>query len=125
MKYFVAAFLLFLGLRFGYNYLLSPEFQKYADENHSSWTCYVNNLLGDFYVTMSRYEEARAMYQPVIKRCAKTPMAERAAFNIAECLEHSGHRPEAIVAYRKFAEDYKGSPRARTAARSADILSGV
>ena len=95
MKYLFTALAIVLALKFGYTYLGSDDFQRYGDEHNATWTCYVNNFMGHFALTMSNYDDALHSFIPVLKRCPKTPMAEEAMFRIAICLESTGHRPEA------------------------------
>lgn len=124
MRYIIYGALLIFGLKYGLTYLGSEEFQRYGDEHQAQWTCRVNNLMGQLNITMSRYDEALRWFTPVLKRCPKTSMSEEALFRIAVCLENSGRRAEAMETYKKFAETYKGTPRARTALKAADFLAG-
>lgn len=124
MRYAVYAVLIIFGLRYGVTYLESEDFQKYADESKAPWTCRVNLILGKFNMTMSRYDDAIRWFSPIAKRCEKTTMSEEAAFQTAVSLEQLGRRAEALEAYRKYAEAYKGSARARIAIKAADFLTG-
>jgi TolA-binding protein len=123
MKYLIAGLLILFGLKFGLNYITSEEFQKYGDNGNKPWTCTANNLLGEYYIMMSDYKRAYDYFQRSMKRCPKTKMAETAEFNAAESLEKMGHRAEAHVAYKTFAEKYPGSKHARVARNAADLLS--
>ena len=123
-KYIVALFLVVFGVRYGYNYLNSEDFQRWGDEHHAEWTCKVNNLLGNINMTMSRYDEALHWFGPVLKRCPDTPMAEEATFRTAISLETMGRRQEAAVIYRTYAEKYKGTERSRIATKAAEIITG-
>lgn len=124
LKFGIGAILLIFGFKYGVTYLTSEDFQRYGDENKAQWTCRVNNLMGQFYVTMSHYDDALKVFTPVLKRCPKTPMAEEATFRIAICLEETGRRAEAAEVYRRYAAAYKGTERARVAARAAEIITG-
>lgn len=122
MKYFISFILLIIGLKYGFSYLGSDDFQRYGDEHNAQWTCYVNNLMGQLNLTMSHYDEALKSFVPVLKRCPKTPMAEEAMFRIAICLEQNGRRAEAAEVYRRYAALYKGTQRARIATKAADYI---
>ncbi len=123
MKKYVFIFIaLLIAGKVGWDYLGSPDFQAYADKHNVSWTCRVNTFVGNFQIVMSNYDDALKMFEPVVKRCPKTEMAEEAEFKVAECLERSGHRADAIDAYLKFAEDHKTSRRAFIASQAANAL---
>jgi TolA-binding protein len=124
-KALVIVLLIGFGIKYGLSYLESDKFQQFADEQKAPWTCQVNNLVGNFYVTMSAWETALKFFKPVLKRCEKTDYAEEAEFKIARCLEGLGRRAEAIMKYRQYAEKYKNSRRAQIARNSADILQGL
>ncbi len=124
VKYIVSVVLILLGLKYGINYIESDDFQKFADEHHAGWSCYINMIIGEIDVTMSRYEEALHVFYPVLKRCPKTSVAEECSFRIAVSLEALGRRGDAAEAYRKYAETYKGTERARVAIRAADYITG-
>jgi TolA-binding protein len=123
-RYIVIIALLVVGFRFGYNYLGSEDFQRYGDEHNAQWTCRVNNLMGDLCMTMSRYGEALRWFEPVLKRCPKTSIAEEALFRKGTALEAMGRRVEAAEIYRKYAETYKGTKRAVICTKAADMLTG-
>ena len=82
----------------------------------------MNNFFGAFYVTMSRYDAAMAMFEPVPGRCPGGRVAETAAFRLAHCLEQAGRRAEAVRAYEAFIEDYPGSSRVQIATRAIQTL---
>jgi TolA-binding protein len=124
MKYLIAFVALLAGLKFGYDYLQSDDFQRYGDENAAQWTCYVNNLMGELEITMSHYDRALQYFLPVLKRCPKTSMAEEATFKTATCLEQMGRRGEAAEVYRRYVALYPNTRRARIAQRAADIITG-
>jgi uncharacterized protein HemY len=119
IKYLVTVAVIILGIKYGISYLESDDFQRYGDEQHAEWTCHVNNLLGQLYLTMSHYDQAMGFFLPVMKRCPKTPMSEEAMFRVAICLEQSGHRAEAANVYTQYALTYKGTERAKIATRAA------
>lgn len=126
MKKALAIILLIgFGIKYGLSYLESDKFQQYADETKAPWTCQVNNLVGNFYVTMTSWDKALKFFKPVVKRCEKTAYAEEAEFKIARCLEGLGYRAEAMLKYRQYAEKYKNTKRAQIAHQSADILQGL
>lgn len=110
------------GFYFGLKYLYSPEFQDYGDRNKAAWTCRVNNIMAELYVVMSKYAEAKALYERVVERCPETSAAETAEFNIAKCLDNMNYPLEAQRAYDQFVKNHPGSKRAKTAARAAQMV---
>jgi len=123
VKYVLYGAIVIFGLKYGFAYLGSEDFQRYADESKAPWTCRVNIIMGKFNMMLSRHDKAILWFNPVLTRCPKTSMTEEAMFQIAVNLEQMGRRAEAIEAYKKYAEVYKGSKRSRLALKAADILS--
>jgi TolA-binding protein len=78
--------------------------------------------MGNMCVVMSDYKRAVNYFSKTVARCPEDPAAEEAEFEIAQCYEKLGNNRAAIAAYDAFVEKYKGSRRARTAIRAADIL---
>ncbi|MCB4756810.1 MAG: hypothetical protein LHV69_07235 [Elusimicrobia bacterium] len=121
-KFVLTVLLIYFVLHHIVGYFLSEDFQKYGDEQKSTWTCYVNSFFGSFYMTMSKYQEAYRMYQPIVKRCSESEIGGLAEFRIAQCYEGMRRRWDAVTAYEAYAEKYKNSDRARIAAQAANAL---
>ncbi len=121
-KLILFALLGILGVKFGFNYLVSEEFQKFGDAKKAQWTCRVNNVLGNLFIVASKYERAYDLFARVIERCPETPMVEEATFKMGECLEDMGRPNEAIPIYAKYAETYPNTRRARLAVRRSQNI---
>ena len=121
-KFILFGIFLLFSAQYGLDYLLSKDFQKYADSTKAPWTCYVNATFGNFYMTLSRYDRAMEFYGPISSRCPKTSVAESADFKIATCLENLARRQDAYAAYAQFVERYPKSKRARIATRAMEII---
>jgi hypothetical protein len=121
-KLLVGSLLLFLGLKYGYGFLVSDKFQVYGDRTKAPWTCHVNNALGELDILLSRYKPAQEVFEKTVARCPDTSMAEDAAYKVARCLEGQGRMGEAMQAFLNFVEKYPNSKRARIAQRAAQII---
>lgn len=112
------------GVKYGSDYLLSPSFEKYADDSRASWTCHFENILGNIHVVMSNYQKGYFRFSHAAARCPNTSMAEEAEYEMARCLEGMANRPQAAQAYEDFVKKYPGSSRVRSSLRSAQMLRG-
>ncbi len=121
-NFLIGLILVFVGGKYGADYLVSPKFQEFGDRTKAPWTCQVNNFIGNMDMVMSQYEEALPFFQKTSARCPKTNMAEAADFEIAECLSKMNNNSAAYAAYKSFLEKYPGSKRAKIAARAAQII---
>ncbi len=117
-KYLLFFILLFVGLKFGIGYLFSEKFHTYADTTKAPWTCQLTNLMGDTLQILDKPQEAQRYYQRVVARCPKTPMAEKAAYGVAQSWGYMGRTDFAVNAYTNFIEEYKDSPRVADAQRA-------
>ncbi|MCG3204274.1 MAG: hypothetical protein KCHDKBKB_00989 [Elusimicrobia bacterium] len=124
LKFILVVGALVAGVKYGCEYLLSAEFEKYADESKAQWTCQFENFLGHVHVQMSNYEKGYYRYSHAVRRCPESSLAETGAFGAARCLEGMGDRSRAVAAYEAFVEKYPASKRAKAAQKSVDILKG-
>jgi len=115
----------FVFAKFLLDYFYSPEFQRYGDENKAQWTCYVNNVIGELYVLMSRYKDAEDSFRPILERCSNSSLAEIAEFKVAECLDKENRRSEAIAAYMAYIGKYPASSYSAIAQKNIEILQGL
>jgi hypothetical protein len=123
MKMFIAVVaLLFFGAKYTMDYLTSEKFQEYGDRTKAPWTCEVNMIIAQFHDVMSHYQAEQNYLQRILDRCPDSPVAEEAAFDIANALEKGGSRVLAIQAYEAYAEKYGGTKRGRLATKAANIL---
>ena len=122
LKPLVFTLLVALGLRYGWLYINSEDFQKYGDQKKAGWTCHVNNTLASFYETMSEYQLAYNLYERTAARCPQTSSGEDATFRMADCLQNSGRPGEAMLQYQKFAEEYKDSKYKKLALEAYDRI---
>ena len=121
-KFLLAAALLALGAKYGFDYILSEKFQTYSDKTKAPWTCNVNYFIAGVYTVMSEYKEALPLYQRILTRCPDDPIAVDAEFGVARSLEETFHQQEAVEKYKEFAEKHKNHPKAKLAIRSVEIL---
>lgn len=121
-NFLIGLILVFVGGKYGADYLISPKFQEYGDRTKAPWTCQVNNFIGHMDMLMSQYSEALPFFQKTAARCPKTSMAEAAEFEIAECYSKMNNNPAAYAAYMSFVEKYPRSSRAKIAARAAQLV---
>ena len=113
------------GTKYGIDYLRSDAFEKYADQSKAPWTCQLENAIGDLHIVMSEYRKGYFRFSHTVSRCSDTQLAQDAEFQVARCLEGMALRNDAVAAYEAFAKKYPENPRARSAARSAQILRGL
>ncbi len=111
-----------IGLKIGWDYVMSEDFQAYGDRTKAEWTCQVDFWMAEYYVVLSEYPDAWKLFHRGAERCPKTEIGEKCAFEYAHCLESGGKRGDAVAAYLKFIEDYPDSARARLAQKSIDML---
>jgi len=121
-KFIIFAILVIFGLQYGKKYILSEDFQKYGDKKKAVWTCYVNDFIGEFYIALSRYGKAQPFFERSKKRCKGKPIAEKAAFKVAYCLENT-NRGRAKKEYLQFIEDFPESKRVKLAQKKVSRLS--
>lgn len=121
-KFLIFLVALIVGLKYGSDYLTSPDFQAYGDRTKAPWTCQVNNLMGHFLMFMGQYRSAIPYFQKTVDRCPETSMSEIGEFEVAECLSKTNRYPEAIEVYRAFSEHYPTSERAPIAKRAVQLL---
>lgn len=114
--------LIFYGIYRGFVFFFSPEFQAYGDKVKAPWTCKANLLLGGIYETGSNYEAAYQMYENILKRCPKTPMAEQALFYKAVCMEDLHHPFDAVAVYQSYLDTYPEGEKKMRAIRSIDRI---
>ncbi len=111
-----------IGVKYGAEYLLSDNFQEYADRTKEPRTCQFENGVGHFYMLMSQYDTAEVYFQHTMKRCPDTEWSETAEFETARCMEGMGQVQAASQKYMEFAEKHPGTKRARVAVRAADLI---
>jgi TolA-binding protein len=121
-KLFIFLVLFGLGLHYGYTYLFSDDFQRYADRTKQPWTCHANNLMGHFAMLMSHYDEALHFFEKVPERCPESRAAEDAEFQVAKCLEVMGRVSQALAAYQAYGAAHPNTKRGRIAIRAAQII---
>lgn len=121
-KFLLLVILLFLAFRYGGEYILSEDFQKYGDREKAQWTCRVNNVLGGMYQIGSEYQRAFQFYDRVLTRCPATTMAEEALFQKAACLENMMDPLRAISAYEEYIEKHPHGESYKSALRSIDRI---
>ena len=124
LKFILIVAAIFGGFKYGGGYLLSEDFQQYADRSKSPWTCYLDNTFGDFHMTMSNYQSAYYRFSHSVARCPDSSAGERAQFEVAHSLELAGDRNGAALEYDKYVKKYPETKRARIAQRSVDLLRG-
>lgn len=122
IRFLVILVVIVVAFNRGFNYLLSDDFQAYADQSKAIWTCEVTYVLGQYNELLSRYQRAGFYFQKVIARCPDTPVCEQAEFAYATALQSMGRRRDAGNAFHAFAEKYPGSRRSRVARKAADLL---
>ncbi len=121
-KFLLTAILLFLGIRYGVTFLISEDFQKYGDREKAQWTCHVNNVLGGLCQIGSKYQRAFQFFDRVATRCPETPMAEKALFQKAACLESLGQPLQALAVYQEYTEKYPNGENFRLSHRAVDRI---
>jgi tetratricopeptide (TPR) repeat protein len=123
-NFIIAVIVIVVGFKYGYDYLLSEDFQKYGDRTKAEWTCQVNNVMGNMNMVMSHYSDAYNLFDRVVKRCPDSPTREEAQFNMADCLNSMGRNADSMAAYQQFIEDFKDSKRVKIAVRAIEIIKG-
>lgn len=121
-KFLIALVLVLLGLNHGWDYLMSEDYRKYADQTKKPWTCALDVRIGNFNLMMSHYDVALDWYGRVSKRCPKSTDAEQADFKVGECYIGMGRYRDAVRAYEEYVEKYKGAQRSGLAIKAADRL---
>ena len=121
-RYVLSVILLLLGLKYGIDFLLSEDFQKYGDKKKAQWTCHVNNFLGGIYEISSEYRQSVGLYDRVLNRCPDTPMAERAMFFKAYCLENLNQPREAMDAYIQYRDTFPNGQRINKVTTAIDRI---
>ena len=121
-NFFIFLILVVAGVKYGTHYLLSDDFQEYANRTKAPWTCKFENVVGHLHMVMSDYDAAREHFDHTIKRCPDSPQMEEAMFERARCVEAMGDVRSAVALYNEFAEKYPGTKRARIALRAADMI---
>jgi len=114
-NFLISLAVIILGIKFGIDYLVSEDFQKYGDRTKAPWTCQTDIIIGKFYYLMDSEKEAQKFYSQVLTRCPNTPMAEKAEFEMAECFDQMDRWPEALAGYEKFIVNHATSPFATDA----------
>lgn len=122
VKKIAIVILLVAGIAKGCSFVLSDDFQRYGDEGNRQWTCRVNKVLGEFYITMSKYDRAKYFFERILTRCPKTKMEEEAFFKVGYCYEGMGQNPTALVQYRKFLKRYPRSDLYPLALKKTQVL---
>ena len=122
-KFIIFSALLYAGGKYGGEYLLSNDFEVYADRTKAPWTCQLEIIFGKLHFMRDDYDKAMMRYSHAIARCPGS--SEEAEFEMARCLEAKQLRTQAYEAYTAFVKKYPGSRRAKAADRSADILHGT
>ena len=121
-NYFITVIVIIVGLYAVQRVIFSDKFQEYGDKHKAPWTCRVTNVVAEFYITFSHYQKALELFKKVEKRCPGTPMAERACFQVAYCMEYVGGTDRSIWAYQRYLEKYPDTKRAVLAERKIHIL---
>ena len=121
-KLLIFLVLLGFGIKYGSDYVFSPEFEAQADKSKEPLTCRFENFMGQFNIVMSHYDTAIMYFTRTTKRCPDTDLAEDADFGIAQSLEKLGRFSQASHAYADFAEKYKNSDKQATAIKASQIL---
>jgi len=125
LKFLILAAIIFFGVKYGGQYLLSNEFELYADQKKDPATCEFEIVLGKLHYMQDDYDKAMMRYAHAVDRCPNSTMAEEAEFETARCLEAKHLRRPAYDAYVAFTKKYPGTKRARIADKSAEILQGT
>lgn len=72
-------------------------------------------ILAEYHFDKARYDQAAALYQLVLERYAKSPLAPRSAFKRAQALLESTAFPQAEEAFDSFLNEYPRSEFAASA----------
>lgn len=117
----VRTWALIIGVLFGLNYgrawVMSDDFQAWADERDAKWTCRVNMMLAEYHIAFGHWSKAESLFHYVLKRCPKSELEEKANFKLAAMLQAQGDYAGALAAYKEFVARYPRSSRARLAGR--------
>lgn len=124
-RFYFFIFLLIVGLKYGYQYAASEDFQKYADRTKAPWTCQATIYLGDLFQLMDSPIAAKSYYDRVPVRCPKTKFAAEASYGSAYSIDQMDRDREAVDAYQQFIEEYKDSPLVAEAKKNIARIQGA
>ncbi len=110
------------AIYYGFNYILSEDFQVYGDRKKAQWTCRVNIAVGGLYKISSSYKKAHDLFDRVLKRCPNTEMAGEAMFNKASCLEEISGPTEAMAVYQEYIDTFPQGDKYYNAMRAINRI---
>ncbi len=123
-KFLLTVGVLYAGGKYGVGYMLSSDFEVYADRTKAPWTCHLENMYGNLHYMRDDFDKAIMRYSHTLNRCPESEMAQDAEFEIARCLEAKKDKVAAYQAYVEFTKKYPGTHKAKIADKAAEILHG-